>query len=95
MALEHISESLKRHNPKRKFANSTTPTLKNDRVSCTIYIQLEEFADPERYPDGIAWRSGILDDHQNEIDGEGDIATYEEAKTLALNTLERLLNQNK
>ena len=57
----------------------------------TIYIERDQFPDPERYPDGIAWRSGIIDaDTGEEIDGEGDIATYEEARDLAINTLTRL-----
>lgn len=56
----------------------------------TIYIERDQFADLQRYPDGIAWRSGIRDENGEEIDGEGDIATYEEARDLAINTLTRL-----
>lgn len=56
----------------------------------TIYIERDQFPDPERYPDGIAWRSGILDENGEEIDGEGDLETFEEAKRLALSTLDRL-----
>lgn len=57
-----------------------------------IYIERDDFADPQRYPDGIAWRSGILDADKGEepIDGSGDIATYAEARDLALSTLARL-----
>lgn len=58
----------------------------------TIYIERDIFADPQRYPDGQAWRSGIIDENGEEIDGEGDIATYEEARELALSTLARLTN---
>lgn len=56
----------------------------------TIYIERDQFADPERYPDGVAYRSGILDESGEEIDGEGDIATFEEARALCLDTLARL-----
>lgn len=59
----------------------------------TIYIERDQFADPQKYPDGVAWRSGIIDaDTGEEIDGEGDIATFEEARQLALDTLARLTN---
>ena len=63
------------------------------RVQYGIFIELDQFADPKRYPNGIAWRSGVLDDEGSEIDGEGDIATYEEARRLALDTLTRLLDR--
>lgn len=59
----------------------------------TPYVERDEFADPQRYPDGIAWRSGVVDERGHEIDGEGDIATYEEAKRLALDTVARLLDR--
>lgn len=65
--------------------------LKQDDRRYTIYIERDAFADTEQYPDGIAWRSGILDEKDEEIDGEGDIATYEEAEGLAVSTLLRLL----
>lgn len=55
----------------------------------TIFIEQDDFADPQKHPSGIAWRSGVLDitDGEEVIDQEGDIATYEEAKELALNLL--------
>lgn len=59
----------------------------------TIYIEREAFPDPKRYSDGIAWHSGILDEDNNEIDGEGDIATFEEARRLAFSTITRLLEK--
>lgn len=60
----------------------------------TIYIEQDQFPDPQKYHKGIAWRSGILDEKGEEIDGEGDIASFEEAKGLALSTLSILLNKN-
>ena len=57
----------------------------------TVYIERDQFPDPERYPDGIAYRSGIIDtDTGEEIDGEGDIETYARARSLALDTLAAL-----
>lgn len=58
----------------------------------TIYIEQDPFADPQKYPDGIAWRSGIIDASGEEIDGEGDLPDYDTAKELMLSTLTRLLN---
>lgn len=55
-----------------------------------IYIERDPFADPEKYPDGVAYMSGIVDEDED-IDGNGDIATYEEARELALSTLARLM----
>lgn len=60
----------------------------------TIYIERDQFTDPKRYPNGIAWRSGIIDDKGEEIDGEGDIATYEEARQLALDIFARFTDLN-
>jgi len=57
----------------------------------TVYIQRDPFADPQKYPNGEAWSSGILDINGVQLDGHGDIATYEEARELLLNTLERLV----
>lgn len=68
--------------------------FKDQEARYTIFIEPEQFPDPEKFPDGIAWSSGILDENGELIDGGGDIATYEEAKTLALSTLERLLEWN-
>ncbi len=53
----------------------------------SIYIERDAFADPQKYPDGVAWRSEIHDENDDEIDGEGDIATYAEARDLVLSTL--------
>lgn len=53
----------------------------------TIYIEREQFPDPERYPDGIAWSSGILDENGELVDGEGDIETFARARQLALDAL--------
>lgn len=64
--------------------------MDDDRQQYTLYIERDQAADPQRYPDGIAWRSGILDEKGEEIDGEGDLS-YEQARTLALSTLARLL----
>lgn len=61
------------------------------RVQYIVYVEPDPWADPERYPDGIAWRSGILDENGNEIDGEGDLPDYATAKDLAMSTLSRLL----
>lgn len=56
-----------------------------------IYIEPDPSPDPQRYPDGKAWRSGVLLDHEEhgteEIDSEGDLPDYETARDLALNTL--------
>ena len=57
----------------------------------TIYIEEDQSPDPQRYPSGIAWRSGILNEEGEEIDGEGDIATYEDARELLLNTITMLI----
>lgn len=63
-----------------------------DQTRYTIYVELDAFPDPEKYPDGIAYRSGVIDQETGEeIDGQGDIATYEEARQLALSTLEFLI----
>lgn len=62
-----------------------------DNQEYTIYIERDPFADPEQYPDGAAWRSGIKDSEGVEIDGQGDIATYDEARDLAMSTLDRLI----
>lgn len=59
----------------------------------TIYIEKDPFRDPQK-PEGTSWRSGILDENGEEIDGEGDIDTYEEARELALNTLARLIPEH-
>lgn len=58
----------------------------------TVYVERDQFPDPERYPTGIAWRSGILNELGEEIDGEGDLPDYNTAAGLALGTLSRLLN---
>lgn len=63
----------------------------DDSRRYTLYIERDQFADPQRYPDGVAWRSGILDEKGEEVDGEGDLPDYQTAKTLALDTLARLL----
>jgi len=60
-------------------------------VRYTIYIERDQFPDPERYPDGIAWRSGIEDEKGEMIDGEGDLPDYDTARSLVLSTLERLV----
>ncbi len=57
----------------------------------TIYIELDPFADPQRYPDGIAWRSGVLDHEGTEIDGQGDLPDFATAKDLAMSTLDSYL----
>lgn len=57
----------------------------------TIYVERDSFPDPQKYPDGVAWRSGILDEKGEELDGGGDFATYEEARDIALGTLGRFL----
>jgi len=57
----------------------------------TIYIERDQMPDPKKYPDGIAWRSGIIDATTGEeIDSEGDIETFDRAKELLLSTIERL-----
>lgn len=59
-----------------------------------IYVERDQFPDPERYPDGTAYRSGILDaDTGEEIDGEGDLPDFETAKSLAMSTLDRMLHE--
>lgn len=64
-------------------------------IQYTIYIEEDLFADPQRYPDGkVAYRSGVRDANGTEVDGEGDIATFEEARDLALTTLTRLIAKN-
>jgi hypothetical protein len=57
----------------------------------TIYVERDQWPDVQRYPEGIAWRSGILDEDGQEIDGEGDLPDYATARELALSTLSRLL----
>lgn len=57
----------------------------------TILIERDEWADPKRYPSGLAWRSAVLDENGEEMDGEGDIATYEEACMLVLAALHNLI----
>lgn len=57
----------------------------------TIFIELDPFADLARYPDGVAYTSGVIDSNGEMVDGQGDIATYEEARELALLTLANLL----
>ena len=57
----------------------------------TLYIERDAFPDPQRYPDGIAYRSGILDEAGDEIDGEGDLPDYETVKSLALGALANLI----
>lgn len=59
------------------------------RVQYTIYIENDVFADPQLYPDGIAYRSGIMDENGVEIDSEGDLPDYAQARELALSTLSR------
>lgn len=62
-----------------------------ERVQYTLYIEQDQFPDPKRYPDGVAYRSGVLDEKGEEIDGEGDLPDYETARTLALNALANLI----
>lgn len=62
-----------------------------DNKRYTVYIERDAFADREKYPDGVAWCSGIMDDEGELIDGQGDIASYNEARELLLATLERLI----
>lgn len=57
----------------------------------TIFAERDMFADPQKYPSGVAWRSGVLDESGVEIDGEGDLPDYATAKELAINTLSRLM----
>lgn len=63
----------------------------DERSAYIVYVERDQFADPQRFPDGVAWRSGILDENGEEIDGQGDIETREEAVLLAVSTLSRLL----
>lgn len=63
-----------------------------ENIKYTIYIERDQFPDPEKYPDGIAWRSGVINELGEEIDGGGDLPTYEEARELVMATLGRLLN---
>ena len=59
----------------------------------TLYIERDPQPDLKLYPDGIAYVSGVLDENGQLIDGEGNIASYEDARELALSTLERLIPQ--
>lgn len=64
----------------------------NENKRYTIYIELDQFPDPRRYPNGIAYRSGIIDtDTGKELDSQGDIATYDEARDLLLSAISRLI----
>lgn len=60
----------------------------------TIYIEKDQFADLTRYSDGIAWRSGVIDEKGEEVDGEGDLPDFATARGLALSTLTLLTDLN-
>ncbi len=57
----------------------------------TVYLEEDQMPDPQKFPNGGAWRSGIIGEDNEEIDGEGDL-TREEAKEKLLSALSNLLN---
>lgn len=65
--------------------------MPEERRQYTIYIERDPFADPQKYPDGVAWRSGILDEDNELVDDEGDLPDYETAKDLVMSALAQLL----
>lgn len=56
----------------------------------TVYLEEDQMPDPQKFPNGGAWCSGI-EEGGVEIDGEGSL-TREEAKRKLLSTLNQLLN---
>lgn len=65
--------------------------METSRTVYTVYVEHDCAPDPKRYPNGVAWRSGVLDVDGDEVDGEGDLPDRETARGLALDTLARLL----